>query len=92
MLCNPWSDCHGCRLDLDHLDITGWYLVGLVSSVGSSLIWIWLLVANRLHRRAAELPRGLIMLGIRPDLHDHWVVGYPGVVARIHDHSWPRGT
>ena len=17
--CNPWSDCHGCRLDLDHL-------------------------------------------------------------------------
>ena len=45
-------------------DITGWYLAGLVSSVGSAFIGIWLLVSNRLHRQAAELPRGLIMLGV----------------------------
>jgi hypothetical protein len=31
-------------------DITGWYLAGLVSSTGSALIGIWLLVANRLQR------------------------------------------
>ena len=31
-------------------DITGWYLAGLVSSTGSALIGIWLLVSNRLQR------------------------------------------
>ena len=45
-------------------DITGWYLAGLVSSVGNALIGIWLLVSNRLHRQTADLPRGLIMLGV----------------------------
>jgi hypothetical protein len=51
-------------LTLIIFDITGWYLAGLVSSVGSAFIGIWLLVSNRLHRQAAELPRGLIMLGV----------------------------
>ncbi len=45
-------------------DITGWYLAGLVSSVGNALIGIWLLLSNRLHRQDSELPRGLIMLGV----------------------------
>jgi hypothetical protein len=63
-------------------DITGWYLAGLVSSVGSALIGIWLLVANRLpsaRSRAAARPDHAWHHG--RDLHDHWVVGYPGAVA-----------
>jgi hypothetical protein len=34
-------------------DITGWYLAGLVSSVGNALIGTWLLASNRLHRPEA---------------------------------------
>jgi hypothetical protein len=67
-------------------DITGWYLAGLVSSVGSSLIGIWLLIANRLRRRAPELPRGLIMLGIATAIF--MIIGWlaiPGVIVRIDD-------
>ena len=67
-------------------DITGWYLAGLVSSVGSSLIGIWLLIANRLHRRASELPRGLIMLGITTGIF--MIIGWlaiAGVITRIDD-------
>ena len=68
------------------LDITGWYLAGLVSSVGSALIGIWLLIANRLHRRAPELPRGLIMLGMTTGIF--MIIGWlalAGVIARIDD-------
>ena len=67
-------------------DITGWYLAGLVSSVGSSLIGIWLLIANRLHRHVPELPRGLIMLGITAAIF--MIIGWltiAGVTARIDD-------
>jgi hypothetical protein len=65
-------------------DLTGWYLAGLVYTVGSALLGIWLLVANRLHRNAPELPRGLIMLGITAAVF--LIIGLltlPGVVARI---------
>jgi hypothetical protein len=68
------------------LDITGWYLAGLVSSVGNALIGIWLLIANRLHRRAPELPRGLIMLGMTTGIF--MIIGWlaiAGVIARIDD-------
>lgn len=67
-------------------DITGWYLAGLVSSSGSALIGIWLLVANRLHRRSGRLPRRLIMLGMTSAIF--MILGWlavPGVVARIDD-------
>ena len=68
------------------LDITGWYLAGLVSSVGSALIGIWLLIANRLHRSAPELPRGLIMLGMATGTF--MIIGWlalAGVITRIDD-------
>ena len=67
-------------------DITGWYLAGLVSSAGSALIGIWLLVANRLQRYSARLPGRLIMLGMTAAIF--MILGWlavPGVVARIDD-------
>jgi hypothetical protein len=67
-------------------DITGWYLAGLVSSVGSGFIGVWLLVSNRLHRHAAELPRGMIMLGVTSAIF--LIIGFfalPGVLAGIDD-------
>ena len=67
-------------------DITGWYLAGLVSSVGSALIGIWLLITNRLHRRARNLPRGLVMLGMTAAIF--MIIGWlaiAGVIARIDD-------
>jgi hypothetical protein len=67
-------------------DITGWYFAGLVSSVGSALIGIWLLIANRLHRRAPELPPGLTMLGMTTAIF--MIIGWlaiAGVIARIDD-------
>lgn len=67
-------------------DITGWYLAGLISTIGSAFIGIWLLVANRLHSRTLELPRGLIMLGITTAIF--MIIGWltlPGVLARIDD-------
>jgi hypothetical protein len=66
-------------------DITGWYLAGLVSSVGSALIGIWLLVSNWLHREEA-LPRGLILLGVTSAIF--MIIGLlalPGVLARFDD-------
>jgi len=68
------------------LDITGWYLAGLVSSVGSAFIGIWLLVSNRIHRQAAELPRGMIMLGVTSAIF--MIIGLlalPGVLAGVDD-------
>ena len=65
-------------------NLTGWYLAGLVSTFGSALLGIWLLVANRLHRKAPELPRGLVMLGVTTGIF--MIIGWlalPGVVARI---------
>lgn len=67
-------------------DITGWYLAGLVSSTGSALIGIWLLVANRMQRYSARLPGRLIMLGMTAAIF--MILGWlavPGVVARIDD-------
>jgi hypothetical protein len=67
-------------------DLTGWYLAGLVSTFGSALLGIWLLMANRLHRNAPELPRGLIMLGVTAAIF--MIIGWlalPGVLGRI-DH------
>jgi hypothetical protein len=68
------------------VDITGWYLAGLVSSLGSALLGIWLLIANRLHRSAPELPRGLILLGMTTGIF--MIIGWlalAGVIARIDD-------
>jgi hypothetical protein len=68
------------------VDITGWYLAGLVSSLGSALLGIWLLIANRLHRSAPELPRGLILLGMTTGVF--MIIGWlalAGVIARIDD-------
>ena len=67
-------------------DITGWYLAGLVSSTGSALIGIWLLVANRMQRYSARLPGRLIMLGMTTAIF--MILGWlavPGVVGRIDD-------
>jgi hypothetical protein len=67
-------------------DVTGWYLAGLVSSVGNALIGTWLLASNRLHRSEAELPRGLILLGVTAGIF--MIIGFlalPGVLARIDD-------
>jgi hypothetical protein len=67
-------------------DITGWYLAGLVSSVGSAFIGIWLLVSNRIHRQAAELPRGMILLGVTSAIF--MIIGLlalPGVLAGVDD-------
>jgi hypothetical protein len=67
-------------------DITGWYRAGLVSSVGSALIGIWLLIENRLHRHAPELPRGLIILGTTTAIF--MIIGWlamAGVTTRIDD-------
>ena len=67
-------------------DVTGWYLAGLVSSVGNALIGIWLVVSNRLHRQAADLPRGLIMLGVTAGIF--MIIGLlalPGVLAGTDD-------
>jgi hypothetical protein len=67
-------------------DITGWYLAGLVSSTGNALIGIWLLVANRLQRYSARLPRRLIMLGMTSAIF--MILGWlavPGVITRIDD-------
>ena len=67
-------------------DITGWYLAGLVSGLGSALIGIWLLIANRLHRNIAGLRRGLIMLGMTAAIF--MIIGLlvvPGVVTGIDD-------
>jgi hypothetical protein len=67
-------------------DITGWYLAGLVSSVGFALIGIWLLVSNRLHRQEAVLPRGLILLGVTSAIF--MIIGLsalPGILARFDD-------
>lgn len=67
-------------------DITGWYLAGLVSSAGSALIGIWLLVANRLQRYSARLPRRLIMLGMTSAIF--MILGWlavPGVITGIDD-------
>ncbi len=68
------------------VDITGWYLAGLVSSVGSALLGIWLLIANCLHRSAPELPRGLILLGMTTGIF--MIIGWlalAGVIAGIDD-------
>ena len=67
-------------------DVTDWYLAGLVSSVGNALIGIWLVVSNRLHRQATDLPRGLIMLGVTAGIF--MIIGLlalPGVLAGIDD-------
>jgi hypothetical protein len=67
-------------------DITGWYLAGLVSSTGSALIGIWLLVANRMQRYSARPPRRLIMLGMTSAIF--MILGWlavPGVVRGIDD-------
>jgi hypothetical protein len=67
-------------------DITGWYLAGLVSGLGSALIGIWLLIANRLHRNTPGLPRGLIMLGMTAAIF--MIIGWlvvPGAVTGIDD-------
>jgi hypothetical protein len=72
-------------------DITGWYLAGLVSTVGSAFIGIWLLVSNRLHRQAAELPRGMIMLGVTAAIF--MIIGLlalPGVLAAVDDPQLAR--
>ena len=67
-------------------DVTGWYLAGLVSSLGGALVGIWLLVSNRQLRQRLGLPRGLAYLGVTAGIF--MIIGLlalPGVLAGIDD-------
>jgi hypothetical protein len=65
---------------------TGWFLAGLVSSVGFAGIGAWLVVLNRSDAGAAVLPRRLRLLGIAAGaLMTVGVVALPGIVLGLDD-------
>jgi len=65
---------------------TGWFLAGLVSSVGFAGIGAWLVVLNRSDAGAAVLPRRLRLLGIAAGaLMTFGVVALPGIVLGLDD-------
>jgi hypothetical protein len=65
---------------------TGWFLAGLVSSVGFAGIGVWLVVLNRSDAGGAVLPRRLRLLGIAAGaLMTVGVVGLPGVLLGLDD-------
>jgi hypothetical protein len=65
---------------------TGWFLAGLVSSVGFAGIGAWLVVLNRSDAGGAVLPRRLRLLGIAAGaLMTVGVVALPGIVLGLDD-------
>jgi len=65
---------------------TGWFLAGLVSSVGFAGIGGWLVVLNTSAYGAAVTPRRLRLLGIAAGaLMTVGVVALPGIVLRLDD-------
>jgi hypothetical protein len=77
-------------------DITGFYLAGLVSAIGSAFIGVWLLVATRFPPYARELPHGLLKLGlVAGTVMLVGLLAIPGVLARVDDDqaaSWYLNT
>jgi hypothetical protein len=77
------------------LDVTGFFLAGLVSAIGSALIGVWLLVATRFPPYARELPHGLLRLGlVAGTIMLVGLLAIPGVLARVDDDqaaSWYVG-
>lgn len=64
--------------------ITGWYLAGLVSSLGAALIGAWLVVCNRATATGRALPVGVRRLGLAAGLVMLLgVLGVPGLLAGI---------
>jgi hypothetical protein len=65
---------------------TGWFLAGLVSSVGFAGIGAWLVVLNRSDAGGTVLPRRLRLLGIAAGaLMTVGVVALPGIVLGLDD-------
>jgi hypothetical protein len=65
---------------------TGWFLAGLVSSVGFAGIGAWLVVLNRSHAVEAVVPRRLSSLGIAAGaLMALGILSAPGIVLRLDD-------
>ena len=65
---------------------TGWFLAGLVSSVGFAGIGAWLVVLNRSDAMEAVLPRRLRSLGIAAGaLMALGIASAPGIVLRLDD-------
>ncbi len=71
---------------------TGWFLGGLVSSVGFAGIGAWLVVVNRSHDEAAAWPRRLRSLGILAGaLMTVGITALPGVLLRLDDAATAPG-
>lgn len=73
-------------------ETTGYFLAGLVSSVGFAGIGAWLVTINRSNAQAAEWPRRLRSLGVLAGgLMSLGVVAGPGVVLRYDDMATAPG-
>jgi len=69
-------------------DVTGWYLAGLVSAVGSALIGLWVLAVNGMQPVAGELSSGLRRLGlIAGAVMLTGLLALPGVLGGVDDAS-----
>jgi hypothetical protein len=67
-------------------DITGWYLAGLVSSLGAAFIGAWLVVSNRGTPTPRSLPTGIRRLGtVAGIVMLLGVCGVPGLLTGIDD-------
>jgi MFS family permease len=65
---------------------TGFFLAGLVETVGFALVGVWLLVLSAAARRSPRWPRGLAVLGITTGVvMALGFVASPGVVSGIDD-------
>jgi hypothetical protein len=73
-------------------ETTGYFLAGLVSSVGFAGIGAWLVALNRSNAQAAEWPRRLRSLGVLAGgLMSLGVVAAPGVLLRYDDMATAPG-
>ncbi len=69
-------------------DITGWYLAGLVSAVGSALIGLWVLAINGMQPSVGELSSQLRKLGlVAGAVMLTGLLALPGVVSGVDDAS-----
>lgn len=65
------------------LHVTGWFLAGLVTTFGYSLIGIWLLATNIAALRTVAFPRRLAYLGvIAGGVSAIGLLALPGILAR----------
>lgn len=73
-------------------EATGYFLAGLVSSVGFAGIGAWLVTLNRSNDRAADWPRRLRSVGVLAGgLMSLGVVAAPGVLLRYDDMATAPG-